>query len=120
VQLATYPASLNRNFPNSYVTISKKNQPFGPIFFVCNTYLYSNLNASIGFIFAAFLAGHTPKIIPVPKENHTATKMDLRFNNAGISNCCKRKIKSQLIKIPMIQPMRPSTIDSLKNWSKIS
>jgi hypothetical protein len=44
---------------------------------------YSYLKASIGFIFAAFFAGHTPNTIQVNHENITATIIIFKFNNAG-------------------------------------
>lgn len=76
---------------------------------------YSNLNASIGFIFAAFLAGHTPKMMPVPDENATATATALRFNTAGMPNCCNAKMIHRLITTPMTHPISERTTDSLRN-----
>jgi len=81
--------------------------------------IYSNLSASIGFIFAAFLAGHTPNTIPVPSEKSTAIIIAFKFNNAGTPNFCKAKMIHRLITTPIIHPMSPKTKDSLKNWIRI-
>lgn len=81
---------------------------------------YSNLSASIGFILAAFLAGPTPKIIPVPNEKRTAIMMAFRFNRAGIPSCCNIRIIHQLITTPIIHPIVPRTMDSLRNWIRMS
>jgi hypothetical protein len=48
---------------------------------------YSNLKASIGFIFAAFLAGQTQNITPVPPAKTTAIKIVFKFNKAGTLAC---------------------------------
>jgi hypothetical protein len=57
------------------------------IIFYKDNHLYSNLKASIGFIFAAFLAGHTQNITPVQAENTTATIRVVPFNKAGTPTC---------------------------------
>ena len=47
---------------------------------------YSHLKASIGVIFAAFLAGQTPTITQVPPEKTTATVRAIKLNKAGTLN----------------------------------
>ena len=56
---------------------------------VKNTYFsyYSNLNASIGLSFAAFLAGMIPKISPIEIEDRTAIRTDFTVMTAWIVSC---------------------------------
>ena len=48
---------------------------------------YSNLNASIGFNFAAFFAGMIPKISPIEIDERTAIKTDFTVITAWIVSC---------------------------------
>jgi hypothetical protein len=44
--------------------------------------IYSNLSASIGLSFAAFLAGMIPKISPIDIEDRTAIRTDFTVMTA--------------------------------------
>jgi len=49
--------------------------------------IYSNLSASIGLSFAAFLAGMIPKISPIEIEESTAMSTDLTEMIAWSVSC---------------------------------
>ena len=93
---------------------------------------YSNLSASIGFSFIAFLAGKIPNAIPVKVVNQNAisttcgviescshcTKLD-HSPNAVISLLIS-KIIHQLIIIAITPPKKVISTDSVKNCKIIS
>lgn len=54
---------------------------------VSGAFFYSNLKASIGFSFAAFLAGIIPKIKPIEIEESTAISTDFTVITAWIESC---------------------------------
>jgi hypothetical protein len=45
--------------------------------------LYSYLNASIGSLFAALIAGYVPKTTPTKKEKPNASRIDQRGTSAS-------------------------------------
>jgi len=61
-----------------YLILNKKNLRLISDFF------YSNLNASIGFIFAAFQAGNNQNITPIPIETKLEKIITFKLNFAGI------------------------------------
>lgn len=68
IKLKTHQKSKNL----SQKSKKRKKSDFRPLSYPKNSvihYDYSNLNASIGLSFAAFLAGKIPKIIPVAAVN---------------------------------------------------
>ncbi len=84
-------------------------------------HLYSYLNASIGFSFAAFRAGKTPKDTPMHAANRKANAMDsgetIVFQPAEADRTRDPTIPNA---IPITPPTELRVTDSIRNCRRIS
>lgn len=62
------------------------------------------LNASTGSRFAAFHAGKSPKVIPIPEQTTMETVIHIHGNIGGRLNCNATILP---IAMPVVMPIRP-------------
>ena len=88
------------------------------LFYLCS--VYSLLNASIGFKFAAFTEGSSPNTTPITVENNTAITIDGTLIAVGEPVTFPTTFDSPIPVItPIIPPILVSTEASVRNCPRI-